>query len=549
MRAARISACALAAALGAAGAAAQAQDAAIVFERGAVVQPLPQDAEAAAETSVAGAQPDYDDYLRRTMDAYDSTGMVAAVMVDGRTVYTGARGKAEEGTQRRVTRDTLFPIASISKAFTTTALAILVDREQVDWDAPVKTYIPEFAMWDPWVGDHFTVRDLLTHRSGLPLGAGDLLIWPDGNAKVDDIIAALPHLRPSTGFRDGYAYDNLLYIVAGEIVARVSGQSWPDFVTQEILQPVGLTRCAAQKDRIPAGADVVTGHERAAGAEDGVPIDPRAAFSNTWSAAGGLYCTASDMMAWSKFWFDGGVAADGTRIVSEEQARELWQGVTPMGVNGRLRSNGSSHLAMYALGWVVQDFEGRLMVSHSGGAPGVASNLLLLPEEDIAVFASSNDYRGSASTFTHQVANALVGRGGSDFITDWGAAFAEAEAEGAALISETAGPPADATPPSLALAKYAGTYRDPWYGEVRISLTDDGALFIDMGRSEILDGKLTHFSGDRFTAFWPDASLKADAYVDFETADGAVTGMTMKAISELTDFSYDFHDLKLERVD
>lgn len=528
---------------------AHAQDSDIVFEPGEIVQPLPTEVTRNSQGQAAQAQPDYDDYVRRTMQAYDSTGMVAAVMVDGEVVYNGAFGKAEEGTQRKVTRDTLFPIASISKAFTTTALAILVDREQVAWDAPVKTYIPEFAMWDPWVGEHFTVRDLLTHRSGLPLGAGDLLIWPDGNAEVDDIIAALPHLQPSTGFRDGYAYDNLLYIVAGEIVARVSGQSWPDFVTAEILRPVGLSQCAAQKDRIPGGADVVTGHERAAGAEDGVPIDPRAAFSNTWSAAGGLYCTAGDMMVWSRFWFDGGVTADGQRLVSEEQARELWEGVTPVGVNGRLRGNGSSHLAMYALGWVVQDFEGKLMVSHSGGAPGVASNLLLLPEEDIAVFSSSNDYRGAASTFNHQVANALVGRGGSDFISEWGAAFAKAEAEGAALISETAGPPADAAQPNLALAEYTGTYRDPWYGDVRISRTDSGALFIDMGRSEILDGELTHFSGDRFTAFWPDASLKADAYVDFAVEGGKVTGMTMKAISELTDFSYDFHDLKLEKID
>ncbi|GGD47990.1 serine hydrolase [Erythrobacter arachoides] len=491
---------------------------------------------------------DYAEALRRTAAAYDSTGMVAAVMVDGEVVYTGVTGIAEEGTTRPVTEDMLWPIASISKAFTTTALAILVDRGEVEWDAPVRTYVPEFAMWDPWVSEHFTVRDLLTHRSGLPLGAGDLLIWPDGDAAPADVIAALPHLRPSTGFRDGYAYDNLMYVVAGEVVARVSGRDWATFVTEELFQPIGMDDdCAAQMDRIPAGAATVTGHERAAGADAGVPIDPRLAFSETWSAAGGIFCNPRGMMEWGKFWLDGGVTASGTRLVSEAQARELWQGVTPVPVGGTLRSNGSSHLGMYALGWNVRDFEGHLHVSHGGGAPGVVSNFVLIPEHGVAIFSATNDYRGAASTFNYHVANALVGDSPQDYIGEFGSAFAAAEAEGTSLISTTTARPETVAPLSLPLAAYAGTYRDPWYGDVTITQTEEG-LYLDMGRSAVLDTTLGHYSGDRFTAFWPDSSLKADAFVDFAVADGVVTGMTMQAISDLTDFSYDFHDLQLTRV-
>ncbi len=491
---------------------------------------------------------DYDAEALRTMAAYDSTGMVVSVMVDGEVVHLGAYGLAEEGTDRPVTTDMRFPIASISKAFTATALGILVDRGQVDWDAPIRTYIPEFGMYDPWVSERFTVRDALTHRSGLPLGAGDLLIWPDGDASPDDVIAALPHLRPTTGFRDGYAYDNLLYVVAGEIVERVSGQDWATFVTNEILQPVGLEGCAAQQDRIAPGTPVVTGHERAAGADAGVPVDERLEFSETWSAAGGLYCTAGDMMDWAQFWFDRGVAENGTRVLSEAQVEEILTGVTPVDVPGLHRNAGSSHLALYGLGWFVQDYEGTLMVRHSGGAPGVVSNLVLLPEHEIAVFASSNDYRSAASAFTYHVAEALVADQPRNVIGLMGTSFAAAEAEGAALISGDAGRPENPAPPSLPLSAYVGTYRDPWYGAVRITQNPEGALVIDMGRSEILDGPLSHHAGDRFAAFWPDASLKADAFVDFVVEDGAVVRVTMVAISELTDFSYDFHDLRLERV-
>ncbi|MEL7718736.1 serine hydrolase [Citromicrobium bathyomarinum] len=511
-------------------------------------QPAPV-AEVSAPVAPAPKPIDFDDALARTTKAYDSTGMVAAVSKDGETIWQGARGLAEEGTSRPVTQDMLFPIASISKAFTTTALAILVERGSVDWDEPIRTYIPEFAMSDPWVSEHFTVRDALTHRSGLPLGAGDLLIWPDGNAEPEDVIKALPLLRPSAGFRSEYAYDNLLYVVAGEIVERVSGKSWADFITDEILKPVGMERCVAEKTRIPARARFVTGHERAAGADAGVPIDERLAFSETWNAAGGIWCDTEGMMKWGNFWLDGGVTEDGKRLLNEQQVREVWQGVTPTGVNGRLRAAGLSHLSAYALGWGTQDFAGRLLVSHGGGAPGVVSNFMIIPEEKLVLFSATNDYRGAPSTFNYHIAAALLGRPEFDFIADWGGAFAEAEAEGTQLIADTAASaPEDAAPASLPLSAYVGTYHDPWYGDVRIRMDGPDRLFIDMGRSEILDGDLTHYDGDRFAAFWPDKSLKADAFVDFTVENGKVTGMKMKAISDLTDFSYDFHDLDLKRV-
>ncbi|TMM48917.1 serine hydrolase [Qipengyuania marisflavi] len=491
--------------------------------------------------------PDYAGEAQRIADGLHATGMVAAVMVDGNVVYTGALGVEEEGSGRPVTVDTLFPIASISKAFTTTALAILVDRGELDWDDPIRKYIPEFAMYDPWVSEHFTIRDALTHRSGLPLGAGDLLIWPDGDAKADDILRALPHLKPSTGFRDGYAYDNLLYIVAGEVIERVSGKSWASFITDEIFAPVGMTQCAADRSRIAPGRAVVSGHERPAGAVTGKPIDPRTAFSTTWNAAGGIFCTAGDMMVWAKLWFDRGVTADGMRLISEDQARELWKGVTPVGSGRIAESGGSTNLAMYALGWFVRDFEGTPMITHSGGAPGVTSNFILLPQKNIAIFASSNDYMSTPAAWTRQIADVLAdGEQDSDVIGGAIAASLEQNKAAKALVANAAAPPKGAAKPTLPLSAYAGVYRDPWYGTVTISETR-GKLHIDMSRSEVLDGPLTPFDGDTFAAIWADKTLKADAFVTFTVADGTVTGMTMKAISDITDFSFDFHDLELVR--
>jgi CubicO group peptidase (beta-lactamase class C family) len=491
--------------------------------------------------------PNYEAEAKRVMEGLQATGMVAGVMVDGKVVYTGTFGKADAIAGKPVTEDMLFPIASLSKAFTTTALAILVDRKAIGWDDPVKKHIPEFAMWDPWVSEHFTIRDLLTHRSGLPLGAGDLLIWPDGDAGVADILKALPHLKPSTGFRDGYAYDNLLYIVAGEVVARASGKAYEDFVEQEVLTPIGLTSCAVDVSRIKPGQTVVTGHERAAGAATGTPIDKRMAFKAAWAAAGGLNCPVGDMMTWAKFWLDGGVTASGTRLISEAQKNELWKGVTPMGSGVVAKQGGSTNLALYALGWVVRDLEGTPMISHSGGAPGVTTNFILLPQKNVAVFASSNDYMGTPGAWTRHIADALVD-GEQDVDVIGNAITAHKKDNEAAIkaVADAVKPPAGAARPSLPLKAYAGTYRDPWYGPVTIT-ERKGRLHIDMSRSTLLDGPLTHYSGETFAAIWPDKTMKADAFVTFAVEGGRVTGIKMKAISEITDFSYDFHDLDLKR--
>lgn len=494
------------------------------------------------------AQPDYEAEAERAMEAFDATGMVAAVTLDGETVYEGAFGKANEATDTPMTTDMLVPFASIGKAFTTTSLAILVDRGLVDWDEPIRTYIPEFKMHDPWVTEHFTVRDALTHRSGLPLGAGDLLFWPDAESEVDDIIAALPHLRPSTEFRSAYAYDNLLYMVAGEVVARTSGKSWADFVTEEILEPVGLENCAADRTRMKPGQVLATGHERAPSDEEGTPVSETMLFKPQHSALGGLVCPAEDLMIWARFWLDGAVTKDGTRLVSEEQVKELWKGVTPKGVGKYLRESGASHLQLYALGWNVTDFEGTLMVSHSGGAPGVISHFILLPEKDIGIFASANDYRRTAIAYTFQLADDLVGGRDFDYIAAYGGDFAKTLTQSQKALSDAVSPPADAEAPSLPLAAYTGVYRDEWYGDVTVRL-EEGQLFLDMSRSEILDGPLTHYAKDRFVAFWPDRSLKADAFVTFTEENGHITRMKMKAVSDITDFSYDFHDLDLVRVE
>ncbi len=206
--------------------------------------------------------------IERAMAAFDIPGMAVSVVYDGDVHYAAGHGVTRIGSTRQVDEHTLFQIGSVSKAFTAAALAVLADDGKLDWDDRVIDHLPEFRLHDAWVTREFTIRDLLTHRSGLPLGAGDLLMFPDGNATPDEVIRALRHFEPASSFRSEFAYDNLLYIVAGEVVARVSGMPFTDFLESRVLVPIGMQDCVATAERAGPGAVLVTPHIKVDGKLD-----------------------------------------------------------------------------------------------------------------------------------------------------------------------------------------------------------------------------------------------------------------------------------------
>src|SRR6476660_687831 len=202
-----------------------------------------------------------DDLAERTLKAFDVPGIDVGIIKDGKVIHAKGYGVRSLKTQQKTDENTLFGIASNSKAFTCTALGILVDEGKIKWDDKVRDYIPEFKLYSPYVTEEFTIRDLLTHRSGLGLGAGDLMFFPDSSDFVlKDIIYNLRFLKQVSGFRTKYDYDNNLYIVAGEVVARVSGKSWDDFVQERIIDPLGMVKTATSFDRLTDKKDVIDGH-------------------------------------------------------------------------------------------------------------------------------------------------------------------------------------------------------------------------------------------------------------------------------------------------
>jgi CubicO group peptidase (beta-lactamase class C family) len=490
------------------------------------------------------APEEIDDLAARAMETFQTPGIAIGVVQGGELVYARGHGVREIGRPDPVDPDTLFQIASLTKAFTAAALGILVDEGKLDWDDPVIDYLPEFRMYDPWVTREFTIRDLLTHRSGLGLGAGDLLFWPQAKSTPEDIMRAMRHLQPETSFRTAYAYDNLLYAIAGELVGAVSGVAWADFVEGRIMQPLGMTQCRSLPDRVEGLPNRATPHA----VVDGTLETTFFSGGGATAAAGAINCNVSGLARWAAMHLAGGALPDGTRLLSEETHDELWKPVTLRRVSDRAREHGRTHFDAYGLGWGLKDFYGNLHVSHGGALQGMTSHIALMPERDVAVIALCNQLSPAPAAVTSQILNAYVADTPEDWVEIIKSARAERSDRARKAVEEAfASRDADSTP-SLPLESYVGTYRDPWYGDVFVEEGEYG-LVVRFSRSELLTGPLEHFQYDTFIARWLDRSLHGDAYVSFTIgADGKVEAIRMKALSPDTDFSFDFHHLDLRRV-
>jgi CubicO group peptidase (beta-lactamase class C family) len=487
--------------------------------------------------------------IQRAMEEFNVPGMAVSIVHDGERYYSDGHGVVEIGTSSPIDDQTLFQIGSVTKAFTTASLAILADAGKLSWDDPVIDYLPEFRLYDPWVTREFTIRDLLTHRSGLPLGAGDLLMFPDGNATVEEIIHALRHFKPATSFRSAYAYDNLLYIVAGEVIARIANMPYEAFLEERLLIPLGMYDCVATAERAKPGAVLARPHV----VIEGELETTTTRIGNRATAAGGIACSARSMTNWMSFMLSEGKAADGEQLVSAAQFRQLTHPVTLLPVSGYLAEHAGAFLSAYALGWGLSTFYGQPMLSHGGGVWGMTTFVAILPEQDLAVFASNNQMsaapRAIVNDLIDQFLRDVTADAGKDWITIISDLINARQAAGAdAVAAAWASRNAESTP-SLPLESYTGTYRDAWYGDIHVSLSDDGRLWFVSDRNEPLQGPLEHFQYDTFVAKWTDRRLMADAYVTFSLSpDGVAESIKMKAVSPTTDFSYDFHDLDLVRV-
>jgi len=496
----------------------------------------------------AGAQPlssaAIDTLVERTLRAFDVPGIAVCVIKDGKVVHSRGYGVRSLATRQRMDENTLFGIASNSKAFTTAALGMLVDEGKISWDDKVRKYIPEFKLFDPYVTEEFTIRDLLCHRSGLGLGAGDLMFFPDSSDfTIPDILHNLQFLKPVTSFRSTYAYDNNLYIVAGEVVARVSGMSWEDFIERRIMEPLGMTHSAASWDRLKDSSDWIDGHARVEGV---VQVIARSR-SKVDHAAGGIYSCIADLSKWVLCHLQGGKYGPEMKpLFSAAVLRERWAPQTILPVGGPGPYN--THFAAYGLGFGLSDVKGYKQVSHTGGLEGMVTQITMVPDLQLGIIVLTNREEGlDFNSITNQIKDGYLGVTGTDRVKEY-SAVRRRQLEQEKRVVDSILKDMGIARAAVDMANYVGTYRDAWFGDVVISVKN-GRPWFDSRRSPKLTGELVPYKGNTFIAKWKDRSMNADAFVLFDLDErGLGASITMKPVSPLTDFSYDFQDLDLKRV-
>ncbi len=488
-----------------------------------------------------------DSLTELTLKTFDVPGIAVGVIKDGKLIHAKGYGVRSLRTMQKVDENTLFGVASNSKAFTSAALGMLIDEGKLKWDDKVTDHIPEFKMYDPYVTDAFTIRDLLTHRSGLGLGAGDLMMFPDSNNFTKkDIIHNLRYLKPVSAFRTKYDYDNNLYIVAGEVITRVSGLSWEDFIEQRIMQPLGMTASKASISRLANRNNIVKPHAPVNGKVSTIDID----WSETANAAGGIVSNITDLSKWLIMQMDNGRYGDGKKLFSEEVHNDFWAPQTIINVGGPGAYN--THFAAYGLGWFLSDVKGYKQVSHTGGLAGIVTQITLIPELKLGIIVLTNQQSGAAFTaITNTIKDSYLGIKGANRVKQMHDRVLKNEADAKKITDSIwAGIAAQqkSTAPKADINNFIGTYKDQWFGDVTISIRNGQPWFYSK-RSPKLSGLLLPFKGNTFVARWNDRSMDADAYVKFNLDEnGKASGFTMAAISPLTDFSFDFQDLDLKRV-
>lgn len=509
---------------------------------------------AVAAPALADPPAGYVEEVEALRQKIGAPGIAIAIVENGRTTLAEGWGVRKLGERAKVDEETIFQTGSTGKAMTAAALAILVDEGKIAWDDPVIRHIPWFRMYDPWVTREMTVRDLLVHRSGLGLGQGDLMYVPRTKLTRKETIERIAHLKPATSFRSAYAYDNVLYVVAGQLIEEVTGQSWEDFMRERVLRAGGMRNATSDSDERFRVANRSFPHARLSGPLRGLGpqqvLDERDELGRTAAPAGGLALSAEDMAAWLKIQLAQGALPGGGRLFSEAQAREMWKPVTIMPISqlpDPLKP-AQPNMQSYALGWQVSDYRGNRLISHGGGVFGSITRVVMLPDRNVgfAIMMNSED-SGLLLGLTYDLLDHYVGAADYDWPTKWQSWFEQRLEGGRAALAQTQATPAKVGP-SLSLDRYAGTYRDPWYGDIVVASSPQG-LTIDFTSTPRMKGRLTHWQYDSFVTSFDDPQIEP-AYVTFALdADGKVERVKMKAANPIADFSWDYHDLDLRPVE
>ena len=489
---------------------------------------------------------DIDTLVSGTQAAFNVPGVAVGIVKDGKVIFSRGYGHRRADENATVDEMTRFAIGSNTKAFTTAALSILVHQNKLQWSDPVWQHMPEFALADPYLTRAFIVTDLLTHHSGMGQGAGDLMLFSRSRFTRSEVVNRLQYMPFTGGFREKYAYNNLLYVTAGKLVEDISHVSWEHFVQHNILDATDMKACTTSPAKPKSGENRATGHSL----DNGKAVPVAWEFLPAVAPAGGIECSLSGMESWVQMLLAHGVS-NGHSVLAADQIDEMWapHALLPLADSAHLTN---THFRAYGLGWFTEDFYGARRVWHTGTIQNMVSYVSFLPEKNVGIVILTNQDDHHA---TYTLATALSAAAMGHNETDWLAYFrkeAQDNQKAAAARDKADGPGSKARPfialPASEMTEYTGTYHDRWRGDAVITQDSKGLRFV-FGQADDLGGTLRALPHDLFVVQWDNRSRDGgdDSYVQFHRdMSGHIASISMAVVT--SDFSFDVQDLNLKRV-
>ncbi len=493
-----------------------------------------------------------DEIIENAMETFNVTGVAVGIVKDGEIIFTKGYGVKSIETNAAVNEHTGFAIASNTKAFTTTALAILEEEGKLSWHDKVVDIIPEFKMYDPYVTANFNIQDLLTHRSGLGLGAGDLMIFPDStDFTIKDILNNFQYFKPKSAFRTKYDYDNLLYMVAGEVIARVSGMSWEEFIKTRIMEPLNMDNSYSTLYDVKDKSNLATPHSTETGTIRTVEYDTFDT-EKVNGAAASIISNVDDLCNWMLVHLNHGKYGENLelQLFSEKNQREMWKIHTTLNADRNPRYN--SHFRGYGLGWVLSDIKGNMSVSHTGALAGMLSKTIMIPDLNFGVVILTNTWLGGAYLFSavsQTIVDRYLGLEDYNWIEDYYNSQQKRQSSADSVVTEVWETVKATSNEAINVEDFIGVYKDNWFGNVEVFMNNN-QLWIKCYRSPKLNGPMYYYKANTFAIKWLYQELNGDAFAIFSFyEEGKAQNIRMKGISPNIDFSFDFQDLDLRRIE
>jgi len=475
-----------------------------------------------------------DAYFAQAVKDYNMPSLSVGIVKGDEIVFMKSYGHLKNGEKEKADEHSIYGIASLSKAFTTACLGMLVDEGKLKWTDRVVDHLPYFELYDKDVSNRMTILDICSHRAGLATFDGDLL-WYATDYSREEIVRRIRHLPLKQEFRSEYGYQNIMFITAGEVIKAVSGMSWDQFVQERIFKPLDMDRSYTSFKDIDLKDNMTTPHLK------GEPIF-HLSYDNSGGAAA-IHSNVDDLTNWIKMWLNDGKAGQKT-LLSEDAINEIHGQQTVLKVGNFDKGNGV-HFKGYGLGWFLLDYNGKKVIRHGGGLPGYISQIALVPEEDLGMIILTNDMSSLPSALMYKIVDVFT----EDQFDkrDWAGEFLgygnrynerlenrkkerhEKRVEGTSLTHD--------------LSSYLGDFEDEMYGPAKIEMKD-GKLWFEMTPSkELFSAGLNHWHYETFQFKFKDPFLP-EGFLTFESdSDGKITGFTI----DLPNDDFHFYNVHFER--